>query len=71
MYNVDNDITIEFYFKSARYKKSPAKIRIAIKKVYFEMQYCPKYPYWMKKITVVSDNGIEYDKSELCDFKIN
>lgn len=72
-YNVDYDITIEFYYKYASYKSpaSGAVIDIKIKKVYVHRIVSKKYPYWERQEVIISDQGIEYDKKELHNFRIN
>lgn len=71
-YNVDWDITIEFYYKTCQYKSkiTGAIEDIKINRVHYEMVYSPVFPYWQKNIYIRSGQGVEYNKDELFNFGI-
>jgi hypothetical protein len=72
-YNVDNDITIEFYYKYASYKSAitGAMSTIKIFRVHFEMHVSKVFPYWEKEIIIRSSERVDYNKKELFDFRIS
>lgn len=70
-YNVEHDITIEFYFKTCQYKSKITGeiVDIKINRVHYEMTWCP-IKHWVKEVFIRSGQGVEYNKDELFNFGI-
>lgn len=70
-YNVDNDITIEFYYKTCQYKSKITGeiINIHIERVHYEMIWHP-IKHWVKTIYIKSVHTVIYEKDELFNFGI-
>jgi len=73
MYNIDSDITIEFYYKYASFKSKISDVinTVKIKRVHTEQVVSKKFPYWETEIIIKSELNIEYNKNELFNFRIH